>query len=761
MSSPPASPSVGRGSDVSFTPARCWGRTALSDPSVASHNASRQYWWSLRGIHVDPDAPLSNAELGELKSYLLHDANFTWSRAAAGAPPANATPSAYSAGSIDANGTEWNVIRPPPAPDSVHEVAADLLIEAKSADQSEETVAGLAIALLLLVLGVTMVIGAWLKRLRVSWLHQAGAALLLGVAGGLYMISASLGAHADWVLSYGDYLVFDTEFFFLFLLPPIIFESGYRIDADPFFRNVGKIAYFAFVGTVVGALAFGLGMWILGAVGLSHPFSFVDAMMFGTVVGATDPVTVLAIFSDLRVDPDLFAVVFGESVMNDAVAVVLYRAMYALESGGGFTPGGVLHAAWAFFVVFVGSTAVGVGIGLASALFFKRVKLADPASGNGDGNGGGNGGGNGDSNGNSGSTDADPEGKRRDRSMSAEEAVRGATLEASVVALFPWIAYMLAEALELVGIVSILFCGVVMGHYTRRNLSEGGRALTLGAFALMAQLSETFVFIYIGASVFLAQPRYFATAAWTVVMCLASRAVAVYPGARLINGRAAGAGSNPNPAASGTSSSDGVAAAACALVATGAERAAAAIFGGGAPIPDAHAHMLWFSGLRGAMAFALALEAAARRGDDGHAMLTGTLGAVLFTVLVVGGLVVPALEYLGISTKRGGGNGGINGGGSSGDAGGSSSDARSEDEVAVLINSEKSDGAASKRSSRGGAGGGQTSRDATTDEDDYGRVVRDSFRTIDERFLTPYFTLDEGDTKTGEAGSSGGGGASR
>ena len=141
--------------------------------------------------------------------------------------------------------------------------------------------------------------------------------------------------------------------------------------------------------------------------------------------------------------------------------------------------------------------------------------------------------------------------------MSAEEAVRGATLEASVVALFPWIAYMLAEALELVGIVSILFCGVVMGHYTRRNLSEGGRALTLGAFGLMAQLSETFVFIYIGASVFLAQPRYFATAAWTVVMCLASRAVAVYPGAKLINGRAAGAGSNPTHAAAGTSASDG------------------------------------------------------------------------------------------------------------------------------------------------------------------------------------------------------------
>ena len=46
-------------------------------------------------------------------------------------------------------------------------------------------------------------------------------------------------------------------------------------------------------------------------------------------------------------------------------------------------------------------------------------------------------------------------------------------LEASVVALFPWIAYMAAEAARLVGIVSILFCGIVMGHYTRRNLSPG------------------------------------------------------------------------------------------------------------------------------------------------------------------------------------------------------------------------------------------------------------------------------------------------
>ena len=68
-------------------------------------------------------------------------------------------------------------------------------------------------------------------------------------------------------------------------------------------------------------------------------------------------------------------------------------------------------------------------------------------------------------------------------------------------------------------------------------------------------------------------------------------------------------------------------------------------------MPRNHARMLWFSGLRGAMAFALALEAAATRGDDGRAILTGVLGAVVFTTLVVGGLTTRALGWLGIEMR--------------------------------------------------------------------------------------------------------------
>ena len=53
--------------------------------------------------------------------------------------------------------------------------------------------------------------------------------------------------------------------------------------------------------------------------------NIIPSLLFGSLISATDPVTVLAIFHDLHVDVDLYSLVFGESVMNDAVAIVLYR----------------------------------------------------------------------------------------------------------------------------------------------------------------------------------------------------------------------------------------------------------------------------------------------------------------------------------------------------------------------------------------------------------------------------------------------------
>ena len=60
-------------------------------------------------------------------------------------------------------------------------------------------------------------------------------------------------------------------------------------------------------------------------------FSWTDSLHFGAMISATDPVTVLALFNDLHVDVNLYALVFGESVLNDAVAMVMTRTLEDYE----------------------------------------------------------------------------------------------------------------------------------------------------------------------------------------------------------------------------------------------------------------------------------------------------------------------------------------------------------------------------------------------------------------------------------------------
>ena len=151
---------------------------------------------------------------------------------------------------------------------------------------------------------------------------------------------------------------FDTEFFFLVLLPPVIFESGYTLNPETLFRNFDAISVFAFLGTFVSTLVVGFIMYGAGMAGLAYQYTlrwvhfinsrtgnsrltcFVklrDAMLFGSLISSTDPVTTLSIFSDMGLDPDLHAVVLGESLLNDAISIVLFEAlfMFGKESATG------------------------------------------------------------------------------------------------------------------------------------------------------------------------------------------------------------------------------------------------------------------------------------------------------------------------------------------------------------------------------------------------------------------------------------------
>jgi sodium/hydrogen exchanger-like protein 6/7 len=62
---------------------------------------------------------------------------------------------------------------------------------------------------------------------------------------------------------------------------------------------------------------------VIGLAGIDMTLN--DSFSLGAIISATDPVTVLAVFQQLGVEPDLYAVIFGESMLNDAVAIVLHE----------------------------------------------------------------------------------------------------------------------------------------------------------------------------------------------------------------------------------------------------------------------------------------------------------------------------------------------------------------------------------------------------------------------------------------------------
>ncbi|XP_016121804.1 sodium/hydrogen exchanger 8-like [Sinocyclocheilus anshuiensis] len=119
--------------------------------------------------------------------------------------------------------------------------------------------------------------------------------------------------------------MFRPNMFFLLLLPPIIFESGYSLHKGNFFQNIGSITLFAVFGTAISAFIVGGGIYFLGQADVIYKMTMTDSFAFGSLISAVDPVATIAIFNALNVDPVLNMLVFGESILNDAVSIVLTK----------------------------------------------------------------------------------------------------------------------------------------------------------------------------------------------------------------------------------------------------------------------------------------------------------------------------------------------------------------------------------------------------------------------------------------------------
>lgn len=106
--------------------------------------------------------------------------------------------------------------------------------------------------------------------------------------------------------------------------------------------------------------------------------TFVEAFSVGATLSATDPVTILAIFNVYKVEPKLYTVIFGESILNDAIAIVLFETAQRYRPGsaeGSLTALSLFEAIGIFLIVFFGSLAIGVIVGIVTALGLKYTHV--------------------------------------------------------------------------------------------------------------------------------------------------------------------------------------------------------------------------------------------------------------------------------------------------------------------------------------------------------------------------------------------------
>ncbi|XP_013172580.1 PREDICTED: sodium/hydrogen exchanger 3 isoform X4 [Papilio xuthus] len=240
--------------------------------------------------------------------------------------------------------------------------------------------------------------------------------------------------------------------FFLYMLPPIILDAGYFMPNRLFFDHLGTILLFAVVGTVFNTLTIGASLWACGQTGMfGCTTPLLDMLLFGALISAVDPVAVLAVFEEIHVDEVLYIVVFGESLLNDAVTVVLYHMFEAYTEMG---PSRLMYTDFlagfaSFLVVALGGTCIGVVWGFATGLvtrFTHEVRVIEPI----------------------------------------------------FIFVMAYLAYLNAEMFHMSGILAITFCGITMKNYVEANISHKSHTTIKYTMKMLSSSSETIIFMFLG-----------------------------------------------------------------------------------------------------------------------------------------------------------------------------------------------------------------------------------------------------------------------
>ncbi|TKS66929.1 Sodium/hydrogen exchanger 2 [Collichthys lucidus] len=245
--------------------------------------------------------------------------------------------------------------------------------------------------------------------------------------------------------------VLTTNVFFLYMLPPIVLDSGYFMPTRPFFENIGTVLWFAVVGTLWNSIGIGMSLFAIcqiEAFGVQE-INLQENLLFATIISAVDPVAVLSVFEDVSVNEQLYIVVFGECLFNDAVTVVLYNMFNFVAEMPVVEPVDVFLGVARFFVVGLGGMGFGVLFGFVAAFttrFTSKVREIEPL----------------------------------------------------FIFMYSYLAYLVAELFAISSIMAIVTCALTMKYYVEENVSQRSCTTIRHVVKMLGSISETLIFFFLG-----------------------------------------------------------------------------------------------------------------------------------------------------------------------------------------------------------------------------------------------------------------------
>ncbi|KAL0238208.1 hypothetical protein GEMRC1_012681 [Eukaryota sp. GEM-RC1] len=318
-------------------------------------------------------------------------------------------------------------------------------------------------------------------RLEISILPESSLIIILGMMVGLFFYGIP-GIVAV------DFLDFPVDVFFFVLIPPILLEAGYFLSKTYFFSNTGTILLLAVAGTVFNSLFTGSLLFALSRMGsMRTTLGLAPAIAFGAAMNAVDPIAVVATFEEIHVNHTLNNIVFGESVINDGIAIVLFRLVIGVER--------IANVGTVFILIatFIVQVIVGVILGVLFGLFSTGL---------------------------------------------TRFTHKTSVLEPLFIIILALLSFTVAEVFHFSGDTAILIYGMTASYYAEKNLTFFSAITVKYLLKLLAYAAETIIFIFLGLSLFLGMPDLvfdFALIGWTLLLIQIARTFTVLTTRALVN----------------------------------------------------------------------------------------------------------------------------------------------------------------------------------------------------------------------------------